>query len=64
MRSIIPINFYKVEYINSILTYYREGRHDCSYSKNYINKYRSKILTHTIYQNTEYRNRAGRYSYV
>ena len=64
MRSVIPINFYKVEYYKNMLTYYKKDMHDYNYTKGYLNKHGSKILTHTIYKNTEYRNRAGRYSYV
>ena len=64
MRSIIPINFYKVEYYKNMLTYYVKEIYVYNYTKDYIDKHGSKILTHTIYKNTEYRNRAGRYCYV
>jgi hypothetical protein len=64
MRSIIPINFYKVEYFKSMLTYYVEGMPDHNFTKGYIDKHGSKIITHTIYGSVDYRNKAGRYSYV
>lgn len=64
MKSIIPMNFYKVKYSKSMLTYYMKDIHDYNYTKGYIDTYGSKILTHTIYKHIKYRNRAGRFSYA
>lgn len=60
-KSIIPINFYTVKYFKNMLTYYRKDKQHYNYTKDCIGKFRNKIPTH---QNTEYRNRAGRFSYA